>query len=121
MIFWRVMKVSFDVLLEYARCFSGPNSLLFSSGLRKHIKVLEREKATLKQQAEELQRKLEATEEHRATVEEKLTEGSVTAIEHMVGVIKNCQPDFEPNLILQGYIVVVRRTMFSSYLMESAP
>jgi hypothetical protein len=33
--------------------------LLLSSGLRKHIKVLDREKVTLKQQAKELQKKLE--------------------------------------------------------------
>ena len=63
MIFWRVLKVCFDVILKYARCLSGPNFLLFSSGLRKHVDILEREKATLKQQAEELQKKLEAVEE----------------------------------------------------------
>jgi len=44
----------------------------------------------LKHQAEELQKKLEAAEERRAAVEEKLTEGAVTAVEHMVGVIKSC-------------------------------
>ena len=103
MIFWRVMKVSFDVLLEYARCFSGPNSLLFSLGLRKHVNILEREKATLKQQAEELQKKLKVAEERRVTVEEKLAKGDVTAVEHVVGVIKSRQPDFDPSLILQGY------------------
>jgi hypothetical protein len=102
MIFWRVMKVSFEVLLKYACCFLGPNSLLFSSGLCKHVDILEREKATLKQQAEELQKKLEAAEERRATVE-KLTEGAVTAVEHVVGVIKRCQPNFDLSLILQGY------------------
>ena len=42
-------KVCFDVILKYARCLSGPNFLLFSSGLRKHIDILTREKATLKQ------------------------------------------------------------------------
>ena len=49
MIFWRVLKVCFGVILKYARCLSGPNFLLFSSGLRKHIDILTREKATLKQ------------------------------------------------------------------------
>ena len=36
-------------------CYSGPNFLLFSSGLHKHIDILEGEKAILKQQAKELQ------------------------------------------------------------------
>jgi ornithine cyclodeaminase/alanine dehydrogenase-like protein (mu-crystallin family) len=81
----------------------GPDFLLLSLGLRKHIEVLEREKATLKQQAEESQKKLEAAKERWAAIEENLTEGAVTAVEHVVGVIKSRQPDFEPNLILQGY------------------
>jgi vacuolar-type H+-ATPase subunit I/STV1 len=80
-----------------------PDFLLLSSGLRKHIEVLEREKATLKQQAEESQKKLEAAEERWAAIEENLTEGAVTAVEHVVGVIKSRQPNFESNLILQGY------------------
>jgi len=63
MIFWRVLKVCFDVVLKYARCLSGPNFLLFFLGLHKHVNILEREKATLKQQVEELQKKLEAAEE----------------------------------------------------------
>jgi ornithine cyclodeaminase/alanine dehydrogenase-like protein (mu-crystallin family) len=92
-----------DVILKHAYCLSGLNFLLFSLGLRKHVDILEREKATLEQQAEELQKKLEAAEGHRATVEEKLTEGVVTAVEHVVGVIKSRQPDFDPGLILQGY------------------
>ena len=77
--------------------------MLFSLGLRKHVDILEREKETLKQQAEELQKKFEVAEGHRATVKEKLTEGAITAVEHVVGVIKSRQPDFDPNLILQGY------------------
>ena len=56
------MKLCFDVILKYAHFLSGPNFLLFSSGLRKHVDILEREKATLKQQAEEFQNKLEAIE-----------------------------------------------------------
>ena len=103
MIFQRVMKVSFDVILRYARYFLSPNSLLFSLGLCKHVDILEREKTTLKQQAEELQNKLEAAEERQAALEEKLTEGSITTVEHVVGVIKSHQPDFDPSLILQGY------------------
>ena len=54
----------------------------------------------LKQQAEELQKRLEATEEHWIAIKEKLTEGVVTMVEHVVGVIKSRQPDFDPNLIL---------------------
>ena len=68
---------------------SGPDLLLFSLGLHKHIDTLEGEKAILKQQAEELQKKLEAAEECRTAVEEKLTEGAITAIENVVGVIKS--------------------------------
>jgi len=67
------------------------------------IDVLEGEKAILKQQAEEMQKTLEATKEHRIAIKEKLTEGAVTVVEHVVGVIKNHQPNFDPNLILQGY------------------
>ncbi|XP_066357885.1 uncharacterized protein [Miscanthus floridulus] len=52
--------------------------------LRKHIDILEGEKVTLKQQAKELQRKLEAAKEHRAAIEEKLIEGAIAAVEHMV-------------------------------------
>ena len=52
---------------------------------------------------EELQKKLEAAKGRPAAVEEKLTEGAVSAVEHVVGVIKSRQPDFDPNLILQGY------------------
>jgi len=92
-----------DIILEHARCLSGLNFLLFSLGLRKHVNILEQEKATLKQQAEEFQKKLEAAKGHWATVEEKLTKGAITAVEHVVGVIKSCQPDFDPSLILQGY------------------
>ena len=103
MIFWRVLKVCFDVILKYARRSSGPNPLLFCLGLSKHVDILEREKETLKKQAEELQKRLEAVEEHQATVEEKLTEGAVNVVEHVVGVIKSCQTNFDPSLILQGY------------------
>ena len=92
-----------DVILEHAHCLSGLNFLLFSLGLRKHVDILEREKATLKQQAEELQKKLEVAEGRRATIEEKLTEGAITIVKHVVGVIKSRQPNFDPNLILQGY------------------
>jgi len=73
---------------------------LFSLGLHKHVNILEREKVTLKQQAEELQKKLEAVEGRWATIEEKLTEEAMTAVEHVVGVIKS---HFDLNLILQGY------------------
>ena len=83
------MKVSIGVVLKFSHCYSSPDFLLFSLGLRKHIDILEGEKVTLKQQAKELQRKLEAAEERRAAVEEKLTEGDVTAVEHVVGVIKS--------------------------------
>ena len=100
---WMVLKVCLDVILEYAHCLSGLNFLLFSLGLHKHVDILEREKVTLMQQAEELQKKLEAAEGCQAAVEEKLTEGAVSAVEHVVGVIKSRQPDFDPNLILQGY------------------
>ena len=62
---------------------------MFSSGLRKHMNILEWVKAILKQQDEELQKKLEAAEECQAVVEEKLIEGAITAVEHMVGVIKS--------------------------------
>ena len=65
---WRVLKVCLDVILEYAHCLSGLNFLLFSLGLRKHVDILEREKETLKQQAEELQKKLEAAKECQAIV-----------------------------------------------------
>ncbi|XP_066384694.1 uncharacterized protein [Miscanthus floridulus] len=75
-----------------------------NESLRKHIRILEREKATLKQQAEEMQKKLEATEERRAAVEEKLTKGAITTVEHVVGVIKSHQPDFDPSLILQAFV-----------------
>ena len=92
-----------DIILEHAYCLLGLNFLLFSLGLRKHVDILEREKATLKQQAEELQKKLKAAEGHRSTIEEKLTEGAITTVEHVVGVIKSRQPNFDPNLILQGY------------------
>ena len=78
-------------------------SCYFFLGLHKHVNILEREKATLKQQAEELQKKLKVAEERRVTVEEKLIERAVTAVKHVVGVIKSHQPDFDPNLILQGY------------------
>ena len=78
-----------DVILEYAHCLSGLNFLLFSLGLHKHVNILEREKVTLKQQAEELQKKLKVAEERRVTVEEKLAKGDVTAVEHVVGVIKS--------------------------------
>ena len=74
--------------------------MLFSLGLRKHVDILEREKETLKQQAEELQKKLDATEGRRATIEEKLTEGAITTIEHVVGVIMSRLPDFDSSLIL---------------------
>ena len=57
----------------------------------------------LKQQAEELQQKLDATKERWIAVEEKLTEGSVTTVEHVVGVIKSHMLDLDPALILQGY------------------
>ena len=86
---WRVLKVCLDVILEHAHCLSGLNFLLFSLGLHKHVDILEREKVTLKQQAEELQKKLDATEGRRATIEEKLTEGAITTVEHVVGVIKS--------------------------------
>ena len=88
MIFWRVLKVCFDVILKYARRSSGPNPL-FSLGLSKHVDILEREKVTLKKQAEELQKRLEAAKEHRAAIEEKLIEGAIAAVEHMVRVIKS--------------------------------
>jgi hypothetical protein len=32
-----------------------------------------------------------------------MTEGAVTAVEHVVGVIKSRQSDFDPSLILKGY------------------
>ena len=54
----------------------------------------------MKQQAEELQKKLDATKGCRATVEEKLTEGAITTIEHVVGVIMSRLPDFDSSLIL---------------------
>jgi hypothetical protein len=92
-----------DVILKHTRCLLGLNFLLFPSGLHKHVDILEREKATLKQQAEELQKKLEAVEGCRAVIEEKLIEGTITTIEHVVGVIKSRQPDFDPSLILKGY------------------
>lgn len=57
----------------------------------------------MKQHAKELQKKLEAAEEHQIAVEEKLTKGAVTVVEHMVGVIKSHQPNFDLNLILWGY------------------
>jgi hypothetical protein len=57
-----VLKVRLDVILRYAHCLLGLNFLLFPLGLCKHVDILEREKATLQQQAEELQKKLEATE-----------------------------------------------------------
>jgi hypothetical protein len=50
-----------------------------------------------------LQNKLEATEGRRAAVEEKLIEGAITVVEHVVGVIKSRQPDFDLGLILKGY------------------
>jgi hypothetical protein len=59
---WMVLKVRLDVILKYARCLLGLNLLLFPLGLCKHVNILEREKATLKQQAEELQKKLEVAE-----------------------------------------------------------
>jgi len=92
-----------DVILEHARCLSGLNFLLFSLGLHKHVDILEREKVTLKQQVEEMQKKLESAEGCQAAVEEKLTEGAISVVKNVVGVIKSRQPDFDPNLILQGY------------------
>ena len=103
MIFQGVMKVSFGIVLKCARWFLGLDSLLFSSGQRKYVNILGMEKATLTQQAKELQKKLEAIEECRAAVEEKLTEGAITTVEHVVRVIKSHQPDFDPSFILQGY------------------
>jgi hypothetical protein len=50
-----------------------------------------------------LQKKLEAVEGRWAIVEEKLIEGTITTIEHVVGVIKSRQPDFDLGLILKGY------------------
>ena len=41
------------------------------------------------QQAEELQKKLEAAEGRQAVVEEKLVERAMTVVEHVVGVIKS--------------------------------
>jgi len=99
----RELKVCLDVIPKHFHCLSSINFLLFSLGLHKHVDILEREKVTLKQQAEELQKKLEAAEGCQAAVEEKLTEGAVSAVEHVVGVIKSRQLDFDPNLILQGY------------------
>ena len=61
-------------------CCSGPNLSLFSSGLRKHIDILEGEKTIWKQQAEELQQKLDAAKERRIPVEEKLIEGSIIVV-----------------------------------------
>ena len=43
-------------------------SCYFFLGLHKHVNILEREKATLKQQVEELQKKLEAAKECQAIV-----------------------------------------------------
>ena len=88
----RELKVCLDVIPKHFHCLSSINFLLFSLGLCKHVDILEREKATLKQQAEELQKKLEVAEGRRATIEEKLTEGAITIVKHVVGVIKSRQP-----------------------------
>jgi hypothetical protein len=68
------------------------------------------EKAILKRAVQELHQKLEATEkgraaaeEHQRAVEEKLTEGAITTVEHVIGMIKSHQPDFDVGLILRGY------------------
>lgn len=70
---------------------------------RKFANILKGEKVTLKQQVKELQKKLEAGEERRVAVEEKLIKAAITAIGHVVGIIKSHLPDFDMSLVLQGY------------------
>lgn len=57
----------------------------------------------MKQQVDDLQKKLAVAEQRRADVEGELIEGAVTAVGHAVGTLKSRIPDLDVSLILQGY------------------
>lgn len=80
-----------------------PSGLPLLTDQRKYAEILKNEKAALKQQVNDLQKKLAVAEQRRADVEGELTEGAVTAVGHAVGTLKSRIPDLDVSLILQGY------------------
>ena len=64
---------------------------------------LKGKKATLEQEIEGLQHKLEVFKQRRTDVEAKLVEGALTLAGHAVGILRSNLPDLDVGLISQGY------------------